>query len=182
MQGIDLLAEAIISYWNLVEPVFSSIDFTDSERFAASTAGVPREVVLLYATHFCLSEVHNGGFLQFFWNSTGLIAPEVVDGFVAFGMPQMAALVRTAAAALGSPYPRDRDSRWDALLQASGRSQRDLKRIFKKNENLYLAFAEATEPLSYDAMNHQAWDLAKSENGGFQEAATRYARSFSRVQ
>ena len=176
------MAEATNSYWNLVEPVFASIDITDSESFVVSTAALPREVVLLHATHFCLSEVHNGGLLQFFWNSTGLIAPEAIAGFIALGMPRIAALVRTAADALGSPYPRDRDSRWDALLQASGRSMRDLKKIFEKNENLYLAFEEATEPLGYLAMNRHAWDLAKSENGGFQEAATRFARSFSRVQ
>jgi len=29
-------------------------------------------MLLLYAAHFCLSEVHNGGFLQLFWNSTGI--------------------------------------------------------------------------------------------------------------
>jgi hypothetical protein len=176
------MTEAIASYWNLVESIFSLIDSTDSATFAATTVSLPRGVVHLYATHFCLSEVHNGGFLQFFWNSTGLIAPEAVDGFIAIGMPELSALVRKAAASLGSPYPRDRNSRWDALLLASGRSQRDLKKIFKRNENLYLAFAEATEPLSYDELNRHAWELAKSENGGFQEAATRYAQGISPIQ
>ena len=109
-------------------------------------------------------QVHNGGFLQFFWNSPGLIAPEAADGFKAIGMPMLASLLLTTAALLGSPYPSGRDARWDALLMASGRDQRDLKRIFKKSSNMYLAFEEATEPLSIDQSNRKAWELAESQN------------------
>lgn len=111
-----------------------------------------------------------------------MIAPEVIDGFHRAWYAADGGAGAKAATLPGSPYPRDRDSRWDALLQASGRSQRDLKRIFKKDENLYLAFVEATDPLTYDLMSREAWDLAKSENGGLQEAATLYARSFSKLQ
>ena len=177
-----MTADAIRSYWDLVEPVFTLIDFTDPQAFAASTAIIPRGVVLLYATHLFLSEVHNGGFLQFFWNSTGLIAPEAMNGLITIGMPQLAALLQATAAPLGSPYPRDRDSRWDALLMASGRHKRDLKKIFKNHPNMYLAFAEATDQLFSDDLDRQAWQLAQSENGGFQEAATRYARSLNAMQ
>ena len=98
------------------------------------------------------------------------------------GMPKLASLLLTTAARLGSPYPRDRDARWDALLLASGRGQRDLELIFKKSSNMYLAFEEATKPLRFDESNRQAWELAKSENGGFGEAATRYARSVNSIQ
>jgi hypothetical protein len=158
------------------------IDFSDHESYSSSVANLPRSIVLLYAAHFFLAEVHNGGFLQFFWNSTGLIAPEAVEGFMAIGMPQLAALLKTTAAPLGSPYPRDRNSRWDALLMASGRSQRELKQIFKRTPNMYLAFAEATKPLLFDEQNRLVWELAESENGGFQEAATRYSQSLDSIQ
>ena len=176
------MADGISSYWDLVEPFFKLIDFTDPQTFAASTAIIPRGVVLLYATHYFLSEIHNGGFLQFFWNSTGLIAPEAIEGFIAIGMPKLAALLQATAAPLGSPYPRDRDPRWDALMMASGLHERDLKKIFGKQPNMYLAFAEATERLFPDDLNSEAWGLAQSENGGFQEAATRYARSLDPIQ
>jgi hypothetical protein len=73
------------SYWDVVEPVFKLIDLRDQESFFSTTAVMPHSVVLLYAAHFCLSEVHNGGFLQFFWNSTGLVAPEAADGFMEIG-------------------------------------------------------------------------------------------------
>jgi hypothetical protein len=176
------MAETMRSYWDVVEPVFKLIDLRDQDSFFSTTAVMPRPVVLLYAAHFCLSELHNGGFLQFFWNSTGLIAPEAADGFIAIGMPKLASLLLDTAAPLGSPYPRDRDARWDALLMASGRGQHDLESIFKGSSNMYLAFEEATEPLRFDESNRQAWELAKSENGGFGEAATRYARSANSIR
>jgi hypothetical protein len=37
-------------------------------EFAESIAEVPRPGVLLFAAHISLAEVHNGGFLQLFWN------------------------------------------------------------------------------------------------------------------
>jgi hypothetical protein len=170
------MPESISSYWDVVEPVFFAIDIDDPGKYSASIAGVPRPVLVLYAAHFCLSEVRNGGFLQFFWNSTGIVAPEGVEGFKAVGLTELAGLLATATELLGSPYPRDRDERWDALLVASGRSEEELTKIFEGNANLYLAFQEAVGPSGLDDLNRQAWKLADSENGGFEEAATRYAR------
>jgi Domain of unknown function (DUF4375) len=174
------MSEPIRSYWELVEPIFNRIDISSPTEFFASTVDVPRPILLLYAAHFCLSEVHNGGFLQFLWNSTGVIYPEAVEGFHAIGMELLAAVLTAAATPLGSPYPRDRDDRWDALLMASGRNEEDLEGIFKNAPNLYLAFNEATETLSFGSLNRQAWELAKTEGGGFQEAATRFARNIDK--
>jgi hypothetical protein len=177
------MTESVHSYWELVEPIFSTINiYNGPEAFAASIIEVPRPCLLLFAAHMCLSEVHNGGFLQLLWNNTGVLVPEAVEGFAAIGMPTMSALVTQAALPLGSPYPRDRDMRWDALLVASGRKSKDLKQIFKKSENLYLAFAEATATLQFDSLDKQFWESAKTENGGFQVAATRYAQNVYIVQ
>jgi hypothetical protein len=176
------MVETIRSYWDVVEPVFESIDLSDEESFFSITAFMPRPVVLLYASHLCLSELNNGGFLQFFWNSTGFIAPEAADGFMAIGMPKLASLVRTTSAPFGYPYPRDRHERWDALLMASGRGQSDLEYIFRQSSTLYSAFQEATGPLRFDESNRHAWELAGSENGGFASAATRYARRANSIQ
>jgi uncharacterized protein DUF4375 len=58
--------------------------------FLKTFAQVRREVGLLYATAFCQVEVCNGGLSQFFGNSTGVLAPEAVEGFIAIGQPQTA--------------------------------------------------------------------------------------------
>jgi hypothetical protein len=129
-----------------------------------------------------LSEVHNGGFLQLFWNNTGVLVPEAIEGFNTIGMMRTAALLTKAALLLGSPYPRERDDRWDALLGASGRASEELEEIFEKTDNSYLAFVEATNTLPFDSLNEEFWDSATSDNGGFQDAATQYARLVRVVQ
>ena len=59
-------------------------------------------------------EVYNGGFGQYFDNSTGTTAPEAVEGFDAIGMPAVAGIVRSAMTRLGDPYPVEREQRMDA--------------------------------------------------------------------
>jgi len=171
------MPQPIGSYWKYVKPLFDKVDTGDPASFFASSAKVSRPELLLFAAHFCLSEVHNGGLLQFFWNSTGILAPEAIEGFRAIGMRGLASIVEKATRPLGAPYPRDREDRWDALLAASGRTDSELKEIFARNENLYLAFQEAADPMGLEAMSERLWELAQTENGDFQEAATRYAQA-----
>jgi hypothetical protein len=83
--------------------------------FAQTFGEVPRSVGLLYAAHFCQSEVCNGDFTQFFWNSAGVLAPEAVDGFIVIGQPHVADVLQRAMNMLGSPFRRDRAARWSAL-------------------------------------------------------------------
>ena len=166
------------SYWEVIEPLFKTVEYGDTpEAFARSIASLPYSSVILFCAHMCLAEVHNGGFFQLFWNTTGVLVPEGIEGFSTIGMPKMVALILEAASPLGSRYPRDRNNRWDALLAASGNNPRELKRIFKKQENLYLAFQEAVGKLPFDALNKQFLSCAEAENGGFQLAATRFAKN-----
>jgi len=166
------------TYWDFIQPYWEVFDiYNGPDRFESSIRGAPRFAVLLYAAHFCQSEVHNGGFLQFFWNNTGVLEPEAIEGYTVIGMPTLASLLNEAASFLGTPYPRNRDDRWDALLAASGHTSREIEGIFKKQSNLYLAFADATRGLPFDSLDKQFWQAAKTENGGFEVAATRYAQS-----
>src|SRR5215468_5622343 len=81
-----------MGYWSIVEPVWNAINIGDGpEIFAQTFASVPRVSGLIFAAHFCQSEICNGGFRQFFWNSTGVLAPEAVVGFRDIGQAQVAA-------------------------------------------------------------------------------------------
>jgi hypothetical protein len=172
------MPDTVNSYWDLIEPYWHVFDiYNGPQDFETSIRSAPRPVVLLYAAYFCQSEVHNGGFLQFFWNNTGILAPEAIEGYGVIEMPTLASLLKEAALKLGLPYPRDRDERWDAMLNASGHNSHELKRMFKKQENLYMAFAKATESLHFDYLEKQFWRAAKAENGGFDHAANRYAQN-----
>jgi len=107
------MSKQVGSYWDVLEPHFKTINiYKNAETLAASIADIPRHIVLLYAAHMCQSEVHNGGFLQLFWNSTGIIAPDATEAYKTIGMPILASLVEQALQPLGLPYPLDRDERW----------------------------------------------------------------------
>ena len=137
-------------YSRLIDSVGDAINIYDGpEVFLATFSQVPHEAGLLYSASFCQSEVCNGGFHQFFWNSTGVLAPEAVEGFCAIGQLEIAALIREAMAILCSPYLRERTSRQAALeLLADSR---------------------------FDAIDKRFYALIDEEAGGFLDAANRYA-------
>ena len=166
------------TYWESAKPLFDKVEIGGKERaFKASIKSIPRPLTIVWAAHFCLSEVHNGGLVQFVWNSTGMIAPEAIDGFEAVGMSALAAAVKSAASVLGTRYPRVRDDRWDALLAAGGLTTGELEAIFTRSKNLYISFAESTRELGWDKLNKTINALAEDENGGFGTAATQYLRA-----
>jgi Domain of unknown function (DUF4375) len=88
-----------------LDSIWDVINIYDGpEAFLATFNQVSREAGLLFAANFCQSEVCNGGFRQFFFNSTGVLAPEAVDGFAAIGQVQVGNLLEQAMALLGAPY------------------------------------------------------------------------------
>jgi len=122
------------------------------EVFLRTFASADRNVGLLYAAHFAQSEICNGGFQQFFSNSTGVLSQEAISGMEAVNMPQTALLLQQAASLLGTPYPRERIQRQEKL--------------------------KLVDPKVLDAINDKFFALIASENGGFDSAA----RSFLAVR
>src|SRR4051794_27697626 len=95
------------SYWRLVGPIWHSVSIYDGpETFLRQYRRLPREVGHLFAAHWCMSEVCNGGFHQFFGNSTGVLAPEAVEGIRAMGLTVWADILAAAMQLFGTPYPR----------------------------------------------------------------------------
>ncbi|HEX4487640.1 MAG TPA: DUF4375 domain-containing protein [Terriglobales bacterium] len=142
------------SYWRTVEPFWAAINISESpEIFRETFDSVPRSAGLLFAAHFCRSEICNGGFHQFFWNSTGILAPEAIEGFREIEQSQIASLIESALALFGSPYPRDREGR-----------QRRLSQVAQG---------------SLDALDEIFFALVDSEAGGFENAADRYAEGIN---
>ena len=144
-------------YWAAVEPFWKQISIHEGPAtFCRQFAAVPREVGHLFAAHWCQSEVCNGGFHQFFSNSTGVLAPEAATGFATIGMPGCQATILEAMDVFGHPYPRERDARIERLASLD----RD-------------AFGE---------LDCRFYDLLDSENCGFDQSADAYAREHHRVE
>jgi uncharacterized protein DUF4375 len=64
--------------WDVIEPMYEELKtpYEDDDRLAQCALG-QRALYALYWTH---SEVVNGGFQQFFYNSTGSLWPEAASG------------------------------------------------------------------------------------------------------
>jgi len=90
-------------------------------KWEKSIDGIPQAALDLWALHWLHLEVYNGGFLQFFENSTGVLAPEARDGFAAIGMKDVADIVQRAMDKLGNPYPFDREERNTVLMKMDER-------------------------------------------------------------
>jgi Domain of unknown function (DUF4375) len=133
----------------MVEPVWDSVNISDGPAaFRDTFDSAPRISALLFAAHFCQSEICNGGFRQFFWNSTGVLAPEAVEGFREIGQSKVAMLIQSAMQLVGNPYPRDRQERQECL-----------SRVAKD---------------ALDALDEKFFLLIDSEAGGFENAADQY--------
>ena len=119
---LQALFSAPRRYPRIYAPFYEQLNFYDGrDAWLRSTESVPREAVLLFALHWLHAEVYNGGFWQYFFNSTGTSYPEASEGFAAIGMPEVAEVVDEAAAMLGHPFPFEIDERRKVVGDPSDR-------------------------------------------------------------
>ncbi|MDM4767180.1 DUF4375 domain-containing protein [Pelomonas sp. SE-A7] len=140
------------AYWAILYPIWDEVSIYDgAERFSEDFEKLDRVAQALFAAHWCQSEVCNGGFGQFFGNSTGVLALEAVAGFEALGMQNVASVVRQAVSLFGSAYPSDRAAREEQL-----------------------------EMLRHESLNEldgEFFSFIQSEQGGFVAAADTFAKA-----
>ena len=104
------------SYWDEIEQASDDVNVYESyEAFKNSAAKYPAWKIDLLAVHWTQCEIDNGGLMQYFENSTGILAPEAVLGFERIGEQELAEALRRAMSLLGEEYPRDRDQRNERL-------------------------------------------------------------------
>ena len=149
-------------YWDHIEPFWEAVSIYDGpETFLRQFAEVPEHAGHLFAVHWCISEVCNGGFHQFFYNSTGVLAPEALAGFKIVGMPETAAIVAEAMARLPNPFPRDRE------LRQVGLDALDPEDLDEEDD----------WESPFDDLDSRFYNLYETENGGW-DAINGYAAQF----
>jgi hypothetical protein len=131
-------------YWPLVEPVWRSLSiYAPPTEFVEQFSALPTKVRHLFAAHWCQSEVRNGGFHQFFSNSTGVLAPEALAAFRAMGLTEWAAILEEAMRFFGEPYPRERGARLELLSR--GRGPREEQDPFSRLDEQFYAWLVAED-------------------------------------
>lgn len=143
-------------YWQLIEPYWKSVSiYVEPELFLQQYHAVPPAVGHLIAAHWCQSEVCNGGFFQFFSNSTGILAPETLAAFRAIGLDEWATIldeamtyftgpltpaIREATAAFfGTAYPRSQWERHERLdeIKTKGRRREEWDPFYQLDNRFY---------------------------------------------
>jgi hypothetical protein len=127
-------------YWSLVEPVWHLLNRSwddGPDEFIRLFRSIRPEIGHLYAAHWCQSEVCNGGLHQFFSNTTGLLAPEALEGFRAIGAADWASILVEAMQHFGTPYPRDRDDREEFLPARQRRPREEWDPFCRLDERFY---------------------------------------------
>lgn len=138
------------AYWALVEPIWERISiYRGAQGFLRQYTAADSTARSLFAAHWFRSEVSNGGLEQFFFNSTGVLAPEAVRSLRRIGMPKTADVASRAMRLFGRAYPRHRARRQRALARL------DLAQLERLDDRLFHLF------------EHEA--------GGFDAAADRFA-------
>ncbi len=99
-------------YWWAIDPYWEEINIHGtSDEFLDSFGRVPELSQHVFAAHWVVFETMNGSFVQFFFNSTGILAPEGVTALRVIGLKDSAEALDLAVKLIGEPYPRERDER-----------------------------------------------------------------------
>ena len=103
---------------------------------APALAALPLEQRTLAALSVFNAEFENGGVHQFFYNSSGVIAPEVHAALLEIGLDRQAAIFKKGLDMLPGTYIRDTEKRRDKFFSHSGWSPWD-EQLQKLTDEFY---------------------------------------------
>jgi len=135
-------------YWPFTESYTESISFYDSvELYKFQFEFADSIEAKMFVLYWFQAEVLNGGLVQFFDNSTGLIAPEVVDALRSVGLNKLSEKLGSAIQLFGNTYELNRVKRKKILSRIEG---------------------------ALDSLDDAVVELLYEENGGLENAARTY--------
>lgn len=125
----------------MVIDTFSAID--EKCEYGDAMEKLNEHERLFYITQTLEQEVNNGGFSQYFYNSSGNFANEMVDAFTRIGALKTAEICKKAVAVFNGQVPVDRDER-ENLLESL-----DCEDIFDECDNAFYDYEDDLEALNY---------------------------------
>jgi len=110
---------------SVVEPLWWSVSIYDGEKKYnedLSKFTLPQRYV--FAIQWYVAEVNNGGHGQFYYNSSGIVYPDALQGFQEIGHQQAYDILKETIALAGGKIPLDR-ARREKLFDSLSDSQYD---------------------------------------------------------
>lgn len=103
-------------------------------QYGEDMSVLSEEERIFYIAQMLEMEVNNGGFSQFFYNSSGNFSNEVVSAFHAIGANTTAAICKKALSAFDCEIPVDRDEREKMLNELAND---EIDGIFEECDNAF---------------------------------------------
>ena len=136
--------------WNLTDPndfVIAMKEHLDEKTQYGDDLSVLSEAErIFYITQSLEMEVNNGGFSQFFFNSSGDFSNELAGAFTAIGASATAAICQRAIAAFGRDIPADRDARQDMLDELESD---EIDEILEECDDAFYDYEDNLNELNY---------------------------------
>lgn len=137
--------------WNLTDTsdfVIAMIQYLNEKtQYGKDMSVLSNAERIFYITQTLEMEVNNGGFSQFFNNSSGDFSNELVGAFTAIGANTTAAICQKAIDAFGCDIPTDRDERQEMLDELESDK---LDEIFEECDNAFFAYEDDLNELNYN--------------------------------
>jgi Domain of unknown function (DUF4375) len=128
-------------WWDVIAPAFDALR-TPYELDPRLDELMPGQRAL-YALHWARSEIGNGGFHQFLYNPTGMLAAEAERGTELIGAAEFAELFREVRTLLfGETFPRDQGRRIGVLEVLSDEA---LERLVELTDRFYYLMGSTDE-------------------------------------
>jgi hypothetical protein len=110
--------------WNLTDTNDFVVAMTEylgnKTQYGEDMSALSEAERIFYITQTLEMEVNNGGFSQFFYNSSGNFSNELVGAFTKIGANATASICQKAISAFGRDIPVDEDAREEMLDELEG--------------------------------------------------------------
>ena len=137
--------------WNLVDTndfVVAMMEYLDDKSQYGDNMSVLSEAErIFYITQTLEMEVNNGGFSQFFYNSSGNFSNDLVSAFTAIGANATAAICQKAITAFGRDIPVDRDEREEMLAELESEK---IDEILEECDDAFYDYEDNLNELNYN--------------------------------
>jgi hypothetical protein len=137
--------------WNLTDTndfVVAMTEHLDNKtQYGEDMSALSEAERIFYITQTLEMEVNNGGFSQFFYNSSGNFSNELVGAFTAIGANATAAICQKAISAFGRDIPVDRDEREEMLDELESD---EFDEILEECDSAFLDYEDNLNELNYN--------------------------------
>jgi len=138
------------NYRDPLTAIWDEQPYADDEEFTEWFLGLTKVQQILFPTYWLDVEVCNGGFHQYFTNSTAHHAPEAIIGFRELGLNDIADIAQHAVAIFGETFPRKRNDREEFLAAFVGDDESEWNPFYKLDDAFYQALKIPGAPEFHD--------------------------------